>query len=271
MQTLTPDLVMVVDASDVALRADLNSLRQTPGLKVEAIYTEAGLPNQRNTALVALSDRAEFVHFFDDDVELDKGYLKAIDDEFSRNQRLVGASGDVINAHPPSPKLIQRVLLLKSLKGGVVLSSGVNIGMPGQHLNQKIMWLPGCAMSYRLSALKGMAFDVSRGGYALGEDVDFSARVGLQGDLAFIPAAKVIHKFATTNRLNPKDLARDDVASRWRLASQLPYVKRTAVAYSTIGHALLYYATSFQSEAKWQRQAANSRLTTLWSLITGRN
>lgn len=273
-QTLRPELVLIIDGSDEPKtltsgsthREGISGLSQH--LQIEVIAAAPGLPKQRNIALDALSGRAEVVHFFDDDVEIDPSYLEFIWEAFSAEQNLVGASGDVINAHPARPSVVQRILLLKSRKGGVVLSSGVNIGVPGQKQSKAIMWLPGCAMSYRLDAIADLKFDEARSGYALGEDVDFSARAGLVGPLRYVEKAKLMHNFAMSNRLSANDLARDDVISRWKLATRLPYVNRMAVAYATLGHALLYYLTSFGSGHGWQIGAANTRLKTLWTLVT---
>jgi len=272
-QSLQPDLVVVVDASDDALVwSDTRTSFDTPGVdawpfSIELIRAQPGLPRQRNIALVAIEERAELVHFFDDDVELEPDYLLEIYKAFSTNPMLVGASGDVVNAHPVEPNIAQILFLLKSRRGGTVLASGVNIGMPGQKPTKKVMWLPGCAMSYRLSAIDGFRFDESRLGYALGEDVDFSARMGLVGRLDFIGNAKLRHNFAQSNRLDVEELAHDDVVSRWKLASELPFVNKLAVAYATVGHAFLYYVTSPRRGCAWQRRAAKTRLKTLWSLL----
>lgn len=268
-QQLQPDLVLVVNGVPEPSNSQIESGFEPSGLNLKVLNSTASLPLQRNLALQDVGNSAEFIHFFDDDVWLEPSYLQKIVEEFNANPQIVGATGDITNAHPKRANIIERLFFLKSNKGGVVLKSGVNIGLPGQQVSRRVMWLPGCAMSYRVSAIGLSKFDERRIGYALGEDVDFSARLGLKGELAYVPDAKLEHRFAPRDRVDSVALARDDVINRWLLAETLPFVQKGAVAYSTIGHCLLYFVSSFSPKNSWRRQAATERLKQLRQLASG--
>lgn len=265
-QKLVADLVLVVNGGSDPIAAEL-PVASALNYPLEVIDTEPGLTRQRNVALRHVANRVKYVHFFDDDVYLQPGYLHEISNTLDLNSRIAGATGDIVNARPKTPSLLERIFLLKSKRGGVVLSSGVNIGLPGVKTREPIMWLPGCAMSYRTSAIADTSFDESRTGYALGEDVDFSARLGLNAPLAFVPTAIMEHRFEPRDRVNSIALAQEDVVSRWKLAETLPFVHKSAVAFSTVGHAASYYLTSFSHENSWRRKAATLRLKKLAALV----
>jgi GT2 family glycosyltransferase len=265
-QSLLPDLVLVVNGGTTSLES-VTTNSSPKKFQVEVVDTKPGLPKQRNIALRKLTNVSEYVHFLDDDVYLEPDYLLQIVKTFDSDSAIAGATGDITNAHPPPSHLLQRFFLLKSNSGGVVLPSGVNIGLPGQSVPKRIMWLPGCAMSYRIKALTGLEFDESRTGYALGEDVDFSARVGLENQLVYVPTARLEHRFEPRARVDSAALATDDVMSRWKLAESLPFVNKPAVAFSTIAHAISYYLTSFSANNAWRRKAATLKLQQLTKLV----
>ena len=265
-QKLLPDLVLIVNGGSSSLTVEIPNASAFK-YPLEVLSVEPGLTRQRNIALRHLHGKAEFVHFLDDDVFLQESYLAEISNALTKNSEVAGATGDIVNAHPKIPNILERVFLLKSRRGGVVLASGVNIGLPGAKPQNRTMWLPGCAMSYRLSSISGMTFDESRLGYALGEDVDFSSRVGLKSPLNYVPTARLEHQFEPRDRVDSIALAQEDVLSRWKLAETLPHVRKPAVALATVAHAASYYLTGFTRATSWRRKAATLRLKQLAALI----
>ena len=83
----------------------------------------------------------------------------------------------------------------------------------------KVEWMPGCAMSFRNSIIKGRYFNTDlengpTGGYALGEDFDFTHRIHRDGYLLKQSAKlTVTHNLSPINREKIENMER--AIGRW--------------------------------------------------------
>ncbi|MGI3170901.1 glycosyltransferase family 2 protein [Pseudooceanicola sp. C21-150M6] len=168
-----------VPASDVLLvvtkPADLppaDVLEGYPGLQV--IYSEKGLPRQRNKGLDAVQSTCDAVFFIDDD------YLPARD--------ALAGIGRALDAFPEAAGFTGRLLADGIHTGGVELdeasqlitayedsAAGTAADVPV--IKRELVGLYGCNMAYRCSMIGEHRFDERLPLYGWQEDVDFAARL----------------------------------------------------------------------------------------------
>ena len=181
LQGLDDVYVTVVDASSIPLKIDGTLFPNIHNLTVT--HTKPGLPSQRNFGLKITSH--EIVVFLDDDVILENNFFQVTFAEFECDERLAGLGYRLKNLEfNPSPGFLRNLFRVKALDFGQVTKSGLNYWYPDRDSqnSKPPMWFPGCAMSYRRSSIEDMSFNEVLengvlGGYALGEDVEFSLKV----------------------------------------------------------------------------------------------
>lgn len=198
IQTRPPDELVVVDASATPLppsqlRPSLPQLRLLP--------SPAGLPRQRNYGLRYV--KSDIVAFFDDDVELAPDTLQHLLAVYERrwDEGIGGVMGCDRGWRQSSGAAhwLKRLFRLTHVRAQgqrvrVYPTLGVSwVARPQQEIPVEAM--PGFCMSYRRSLLidNAIAFDEALGGYADGEDVDVSYRVGRLAPLVQTPHACLQH------------------------------------------------------------------------------
>jgi len=212
-----PAAVLVIDASD----GDDTRAVAEEFEWVRYLRAAPGLTRQRNAAIRALGSDVELVHFVDDDVVLDERYVGEIRRAFAEAD-VGGVGGMIANAPQPRPYLLRRIFLLDSRRPGALLRSGRNILGTGLHDTADVDWLSGCCMSFRAEVLRAHAFDESMTGYALGEDVDYSIRVGHEHRLVISPFALVQHLSSPLNRLSIVQWSAGEVVARYARVRRYP-------------------------------------------------
>jgi len=235
-----PTRILVVDSSDGRETEEYCAQSDLP---ITYIKAPRGLTIQRNIALSEIHE--DIVHFIDDDVEVETDYFQALNQALHDSPQTVGAGGAIVNAEANRPELLARLALKSSIHPGRVLRSGYNSGCFELPRAINVDWLPGCTMSFRMSAIRGLKFDERRKGYALGEDVDFGLKALERGQLLHTPAARLVHHVSPTNRADDPKLVRASVHNRWALATDFPHrVSRGAVVYSSLAEGLIFAVKS---------------------------
>jgi GT2 family glycosyltransferase len=210
-QSRLPEYLIVADgspddATEDALRRDGGRGASTCGvLYVRAAPEARGLTRQRNLALERTP--TQLVAFFDDDVVLDPRCLE----EMERVHRELGDAvvgvGAVINGQDePFGGLwrLRRALgIVSDLRPGRYHRSGMST--PWQWEGPRPQWaegdwLPGGATMWRTAAAREVGFWPGFGGYAQGEDLEFSLRVRSRGRLVMAGAARVDHRHEAGGR-----------------------------------------------------------------------
>ena len=220
-QTRKPDELLIIDASEheKEIASSVNNIVLDYVGSVKYFRTKPSLAQQRNFSLSKLDARCNVVSFFDDDVVLDKDYLKAVIDIFedSKNIDVAGVTGKIKNSRDVTMKAIKKFFLLYSHAKGVILSSGFNIRNL-DNLTEKVFieWMPGGMSSYRRDIFREFSFDeqYSRNG-AGREDIDFSYRVSRRHRLLFTPDAVLEHKESEVSRVSERQLGRIQVDERY--------------------------------------------------------
>ncbi len=227
--------VTVVDASDSPLNvSDFDFPNQA---QLNVLQTKPGLPSQRNFGL-ANTDNPIIV-FLDDDVILPQNFISETLKAFSEDAQLAGLGYNIGGIrYQNSGKFVSNFIRLNASTFGQVSRSGKNIWYPdnAMHVEKQPMWIPGCAMAYRRSAVINLDFNPNLekgilGGYALGEDVDFSLRLFRRGgSLRVCTKVTIDHYKAPGERDNHLSLAKAQGAWLKYLSNTFPfYVPATSV------------------------------------------
>ncbi len=217
-QTLIPDEIIVVDASDTD---ELGmKLKYCFGIRNEISYihiehSDAGLTHQRNIGVKASS--GDIVFFFDDDITLDKDYLKEVVKVFQNDeeQRVGGVCGNVISPRWGIGSALVRAILqvfntvffLSRYGNGKFQPSGCGTRCRADKV-LTVECLPGCA-SYRRRVLNEFTFDENLKGPGSGEDDDFSYRVSRKYQNVYTPYARLFHDASPAARANLYSLAKE--------------------------------------------------------------
>jgi len=218
-QSLTPDVVIVVDASDAETFAALDVLLEDEDhsrVVHERAHT-ASLTAQRNQGIdlaLALDYHWDYIQFMDDDVSFDADYLERA--VFTMREGgwfgLCGATDEARSTADAS--LFERIFLLAPPAPGQISKAGRNAGFRFDPTAQRPMaaqWILGCSL-YLRSVVEAQRF-WEQPGYVLYEDVEFSARVNRAGKpVGWLPSLRLGHL----------ELSRSDVAHE-RAAYQSVY------------------------------------------------
>ena len=212
IQTLLPDEIVIVDASDTQ---ELNSkIKEFKSEKTKFVYvhTKPGLTYQRNVGVKVSS--GDIVIFLDDDVILDKNFIKEIMHIFNDDleKKVGGVVGNPINnTEKQSYSLIYSIkrstfiifvtifFLIKPGNGKFRLS-GFPAHTYGVNKILNVECLPGGLTAYRRAVLNEFKFDENLHGYCFMEDDDFSYRVSRKYINVYTPYAKVIHNVSPVAR-----------------------------------------------------------------------
>ena len=209
-QTVLPDAVVIVDASDGEM--DLSSFWGDRRPALTCIHTRPSLTHQRNVGLGAAD--GDVITFFDDDAIPEPHFCERILERFRRDEsRSIAAIGGIMtNPDVPSfPQWLLRCLLL--LQTGKGRNRFRISGFPdtGQafEAEEQVAFLCTTALSLRREYVENLRFDeVSfsaermklTGGRVFSEDIDFTARLAHRYELIVLPAARYAHYPSASNR-----------------------------------------------------------------------
>ena len=157
--------------------------------------TEKGANSARNMGINKA--RGEIILFLDDDVILDKDYIKAILEVYLKYP-FVGGVGGIIQNYPKTclvERLFKKIFFLSqsSHNKAYLLPSGYPCHLESCNKITEVEVLSGCNMSYKKEVFRDFYFDENLKGYAYLDDVDFSYRVSRKYKLVITPNAKLIH------------------------------------------------------------------------------
>jgi glycosyltransferase involved in cell wall biosynthesis len=213
--------IIIWDASDDESTRDV-SCKLAPRFKDRGIdlnYRKApriGLASQRNDSV--REARGDVIFFLDDDAEVSSDGLGAIERYFGDFTWLRGMGLPMRDMRPRLDKYVAHPFLGGFLKFGYqffmgkppryrkIMNSTHNTA-PIPDLPGIAEWLQGGCTAYRKSVFEGLSFDEGLerfGGYALGEDCDFSHRVWLCYGYPLLISVSgcVVHHNVSTARMS---------------------------------------------------------------------
>lgn len=204
--------IVIVENSNTEANYELlkkKIMSQTNAANIRIVRCTPGLANSRNKSFSFIS--SDIVHFLDDDVILPRNYILEVDAKFVKYPDIAGLSPyievDSDNSRESVYKKMLFNLFAKFQPEGKLTKSGHAFWLNRTRDDRFVNWLPGCCMVYRFDDVKSLRFDIRLelgplGGYALGEDLDFSHRVSKEFTLLAAGSISVIHKLAQNERTN---------------------------------------------------------------------
>jgi glycosyltransferase involved in cell wall biosynthesis len=177
--------------------------------KTTIIQSLPGLARARNVSFSLID--SDIVHFMDDDISLPPNYFQAIDQAFFDNLQ-TGGIAPFIETHSSrtarsSVARVKKVFRQLLISEGRLSKSGRAAWFSNPGRNTQVDWLPGCCMVYRMESIQNFRFETKLengplGGYALGEDLDFSHRISKHTKLLGFGQISVLHKMSPNDRTN---------------------------------------------------------------------
>ncbi len=203
-QTLLPDEVVIVDASDQPyLKILLDQLFASALPALIYIHSTAGKTHQLNTGIQA--SHGEIVSLFDDDMELLPNYLEQIVAAFVAHPECGGGMGRIVGTSVSTGmnRFLQAAFLLsESGTRGYYKASGFPCLPHGSDQFQYTESLSGGCTHLRRSVALEFPMDEKLGefGYSVMDDDDIAYRVSRRYKLFYQPTALIRHLGSTATR-----------------------------------------------------------------------
>jgi GT2 family glycosyltransferase len=217
-QDRKPDRLVIVDASpDDETEQAVRNHPSAEQLADCLLYFRVGGPlkgltRQRNFALRWIA--TDLVVFFDDDIVLLPGCLREMEKahrapgEHIGGEHVVGV-GAFIEGQTQCPGWLWRARhLLRAvpdLQPGRYHRSGISTSWRFLSSTEEVIegdWIAGNAMMWKTAAAREVGFHEGFGGYAQGEDLEFSLRMRHKGKIVLAGAARLRHLHEPGGRPN---------------------------------------------------------------------
>jgi GT2 family glycosyltransferase len=263
-QTVYPDQILVIDASEDALTEAVCTENNSENLDYFRVSEEhRGLTKQRNFGVSKTAENIEIIAFLDDDIVLEADYFEKILQAYIRFPEALGVGGYITNevewtkGNAPNADYFEydgyyrkdgsRFLLRKKL--------GLAPDRPPAHLpdfshGRSVSFLPpsgevyeveqfmGGVASYRKSVFEQIAFSTYFEGYGLYEDADFTLRLSNMGKLYVHTGAQVAHHHDASGRPDSYTYGKMVVRNGW-------YIWRVKYPKPSLKARFKWNATSF--------------------------
>lgn len=215
--------IIIVDSSDFEI--DLGN-QKLAFPRLEHIKVEIkSAAIQRNIGMGYVNVDCTYLSFLDDDVKPNADYLSNLVKGLEMTHG-IGISGLAVNpikgnVHRIPPKgifgLVQRLFQLDSLIDGKLLKSGVNIPVR-DHTGavRQVEWLIGCSV-WDYKKIANVRFEPDFKGASLSEDVIFSVRASVYGNLFVDPSTHLWHTESEIGRQRGANFWKMWVVNRKRL------------------------------------------------------
>jgi GT2 family glycosyltransferase len=250
LQDGAAELVVIVDASpdDETERVvrDHHAANAFPHglLYVRVAGALQGLTRQRNFAARWVD--TDLVAFFDDDVVLLPGCCREMERVHRAGGRAVAGVGAVLEnetRRPPPLWRVRRLLgIVPTLEPGTYCRSGMSIPWDFLSAGEGAVegdWLPGCAMMWKTAVVREIGFNEHFGGYANGEDLEFSLKARAGGALLVAAGARALHLHERAGRPDSFQMGYGTVANAYQIHRRcLAGRTRRDVAYFVYAYAL---------------------------------
>jgi len=209
-QSMLPQEIVIIDGGDgYTLKEELNQLYLDKyNISLKHVNVDVGTARARNVG--ADHAEGEYIIFLDDDVVLDKDYIKEIlrVHQIYPKEKIGGVTGKVIQFGREeifrggmAYHLFASTFLMGKYGDGRFQSSGTpTLIRPDTNQITECGFLFGCNMAFRKKVFGEFKCDVAFTGYSFAEDLDLSYRVSRKYTNFYNPLAKLIHKFSRTAR-----------------------------------------------------------------------
>jgi len=247
VQSSPPKIIVIVDGSgDPAISVALATIAKSSNsiTSIVVLASKSGLPRQRNAGMDHVLRKApncDYIHFIDDDVTLNPGYIAAIEEVFRDYSDAIVVGGRDLNRSAKVHPILGRISMFDSRREGCILKSAFNIMCESPNVVTKVEWLSGLSQSYRVSKVTNLRFDESIRFY--GEEVDMHIRCGFVGALYWTPHATLRHESSSIGRESMEKATFETDQFKWNLCKRYPLkFNRFAFLYATCMHAFAKYS-----------------------------
>lgn len=214
--TRVPEETIVVDQSDsedtAALVREIGPAFEAVGASLEYYWRrQKSLTAARNHGVAQA--RGDLISFFDDDLILSREYFEAVESIFVANPEVKGVQGFIVNdSKRGRVSNLARKFFFADHVGKefrIIPSFHAQVMDPDLVRRMRVVhsdFLNGVS-TYRRDVFERFSFDEKLTKYSLGEDRDFSYRVGKEypGSLVVAGNAEVIHMHSGEGRLASRD------------------------------------------------------------------
>ena len=255
LQTASPSEVIIVDDSTTEEVKTLVGLISQQFIERSVRIHYARNPGRRSLPVArnigSSLARGDVVMFLDDDVTLERSYVRQILEVFETHPRAKGVQGFWMAGHSATlafrlMNVLNRMFFINFYEKDRcrVLSSFMTTYPHTLAGTKECQWLSGCNQSYLRSVFDRFQFDENLAKYAPGgEDVDFSYRIcrSYPDSLFITPDARLIHRAESTGRMAKKELLLLQAAYRYYLFFrdiEQTRKNRFIYSWSTLGLAL---------------------------------
>jgi GT2 family glycosyltransferase len=206
-EALVPAQLIIVDASpDDAAEARVRQRDDLAHLAEQVSYYRVagdlkGLTRQRNFSMQTV--QTDLLVFFDDDIVLLPGCLRALDDAYrAHSDEAVGIGAFTVGDEIMRPEarlrwqLRRMAGMLPALEPGRYYRSGMQTTWAFMRSTDEVVegdWLHGCAMLWKTEIARAEGFNKLFLGYSNGEDLEFSLRMKQHGRLYVAGRARLLH------------------------------------------------------------------------------
>ena len=193
IQEVLPSQIIVVDGGKPGIR-DIKE--KFSGLPIDYLQVHPpGLTRQRNAGLIAVRSDIDVIGFLDDDIVLKPQCIKNMSDFWKQAPADTGGAGFNIidNKYPNKPAWFFKLFLIRDNNPGRILKSGRNVPYCPAKDTHSVQWLCGGATVWRKEIFKKFKFDEWFSAWGIGDDLDFSYRVGKEYSFMVVADAKVRH------------------------------------------------------------------------------
>jgi glycosyltransferase involved in cell wall biosynthesis len=264
IQSLLPDEVVIVDSSDPGKLAWKDITSRFKNLKLIFLHTNPGVSLQKNAGIEAST--GDIIFFLDDDIILDRDFLKEIHAIFEcdRESRVAGIGGEIINPGTSdsgkAKNIIDHVSAIVHTLVVAVFGLHKYIGRkkttlkPGSPLNKPgvalTLFIPAGLSAWRKNALNEFRFDEYFNTSQIMEDADFSYRVSSKYWLLSASTARAVHNFSPIGRLDVKAYKKKEIETDYYLFKKnisQTFLHRMAYCWRITGFGVLALLLSIRS------------------------
>ena len=235
-QTVRPDQIVIVDASDPPIRDLTDEYPQLPLTYVREF--PPSLARQRNAGMAAISDHITIAGYIDDDLELAEDATERMLAYWSGAPTSVGGAAFTIVNQPsrhPLFGLLADVFLINGRKVGAVLPSGFPTSITPQQTDTRTEWLYGGATLWRREVIERYSYDEWYIGHGFLEDLDYSYRVSQSFELWLVADARCWHWPKPVLKRQNTRLGRQQVVNRLYFVRKLGTFSRLALCWALFG------------------------------------
>jgi len=217
IQTILPKEIIIIDDSCDEKTKDLvysfKNRFSIEGISLKYLRGgERGVAQKRNMG--AFQSTGDICFFIDDDMILDRNYIKKILEVYEKYPNALGVAGYIVNiysfgfsARDKLSNIIGRILLVFHFTRDACKVRPIGISYPFP-LTKIIScdWLNAGSVSYRKKVFKEFKWDENLRTYAISEDKDLSYRIYKRypNSLYMTPYAKIFHAESPSARFPKK-------------------------------------------------------------------